>query len=321
MVLGIDALDPELVDSANHPNLTLDYHRPIDTINSDSGAPSTHELWPSIITGLHPQEHGLLVEDGVSWGNPFLELASTVADYALPDTIQTRVGGWLLTNTDSEAFRAPRSYYSERGISTIFDGIDASAIGVPNYVVDPSTEDREQLLRRSLGDLFQRDPAAVGGHRTSDLNAFYEKCMEMVMIRITRARRGLRGGRQALVFAYTSGLDLIGHVSHTDPEMLADAYTEIDDFVGELRADLAREDELVIVSDHGLQEGIHTEKAIVAATSDQIVRSVESVLDIRSTLDAELRGGSHDSVTSKVADRRFEGDERVRSQLEDLGYF
>ncbi len=66
VVLGIDALDPELVDPANHPNLTLDTYQSIETINSVEGEPSTHELWPTIITGLAPKEHGLKLEDGVA---------------------------------------------------------------------------------------------------------------------------------------------------------------------------------------------------------------------------------------------------------------
>ncbi len=53
VVLGIEALDPELVDAANHPNLTLDTYQSIETINSAEGEPSTHELWRKS-TGLLP---------------------------------------------------------------------------------------------------------------------------------------------------------------------------------------------------------------------------------------------------------------------------
>jgi hypothetical protein len=238
VVLGIDALDPEFVDPVDHPNLALSAHRSIDTIVSSSGEPSTHELWPTIITGLSPAEHGLELDDGVAWENPVVAAASSVADYTIPDGLQTRLGAWLLTNTGADAFRVPATYYADNDIETVFDGRDATAIGVPNYVVDPDAEDREHRLRRRMGDLFERDPDATGGHRSADPVAFYEQCLEMAMIRIARVRRALRSREHELVFGYTSGLDLVGHISHSRPELQAGAYGELEEFVGELRDDL-----------------------------------------------------------------------------------
>jgi predicted AlkP superfamily pyrophosphatase or phosphodiesterase len=329
-VLGIDALDPDLVDADDHPNLTLSAHRAIDTIDSHAGEPSTHELWPTIITGLEPAEHGLtLEEDGVAWGNPVLEFGSRAADYLLPGAVQTAIGAWLLTNTDTDAFRTPATYYSDNGIETVFDGREATAIGVPNYVVDPDTEDREHQLRRSLGDLFERDPDAQGGHRSADPETFYEQCMEMAMIRVARTRRAVRGGRYELAFGYTSGLDLIGHVTYDRPALQMGAYEEMDEFVGELRADLDEDDELLLVSDHGLQDGVHTHEAIVAATDPALVADIESVTDVREAIERELDDGDH-SPTPRFADaskRAGEYDpaddgsgDEVKEQLEDLGY-
>jgi len=318
VVLGVDALDPDLVDPDAHPNLTLDAHRAIETIVSSAGEPSTHELWPTIITGLRPEDHGLTLEDdGVAWGNPLIEFGSTVADYLLPERIQTRIGAWLLTNTGADAFRTPATYYAEKGIETVFDGREAAAIGVPNYVVDPDTEDREHNLRRNLGDLFERDPEARGGHTSADPDAFYEQCMEMAMIRIARARRALRGGRHELVFAYTSGLDLIGHVTYDLPDLQRGAYDELDEFVGELRADLGDGDELLLISDHGLQDGLHTDEAMVAGTDPEMVGAVESVLDVRGVVEAELDDGNH---LGDGTDRTLGDGDEVREQLEDLGY-
>ncbi|ACV10722.1 conserved hypothetical protein [Halorhabdus utahensis DSM 12940] len=319
VVVGIDALDPDLVDPDMHPNLTLTSHRAIDTIDSHAGEPSTHELWPTIITGLPPSEHGLELDDGVAWENPFLRLGSDLAEFVLPDALQTRIGAWLLTNTGADAFRTPATYYGDKSIETVFDGRDAKPIGIPNYVVDPDAEDREHALRRSLGDLFERDPEATGGHRSSDPHEFYEQCMEMAMIRIARARRALRGDRHELVFAYTSGLDLIGHVTYDLHDLQMDAYAEIDEFVGELRNDLGEDDELLLVSDHGLQDGVHTSEAMVAGTNETMVDSIDSVLDVRAAIEAELRRTDHSP--DEQALRRTQGDgDAVTEQLEDLGY-
>jgi predicted AlkP superfamily pyrophosphatase or phosphodiesterase len=317
-VLGVDALDPNLVDPDIHTNLTLAAHRSIETIDSATGEPSTHELWPTIITGLRPEEHGLTLEDdGVAWGNPLLEFGSTVAEFLLPDTVQTRIGAWLLTNTSADAFRTPATYYEDEDIETLFDGHEALAIGVPNYIVDPNTEDREHNLRQSLGDLFERDPEATGGHTSADPYEFYEQCMEMVMSRIARARRGVRGDRYELVFAYTSGLDLIGHVTYDFPSLQRSAYDEIDEFVGELRKDLADSDELLLVSDHGLQDGMHTHEAMVAGTDEKMISTIESIVDVRSAIESVLCDGHHLGDQEIV---ELSESDAVKEQLEDLGY-
>jgi hypothetical protein len=100
------------------------------------------------------------------------------------------------------------------------------------------------------------------------------------------------------------------------------AYSEFDELVGELRADLEAGDELVLVSDHGLQDGVHTDEAMIAATDPGLVEQVDSVLDIRGAVEAELDRSDH-----TPASRRFEGPpeddadgEAVREQLQNLGY-
>lgn len=318
VVLGIDALDPSLVDEEEHPNLTLEANHTIDTIKSSKGEPSTHEIWPTIITGVDPSRHGLTLEDGVAWENPIYSIGSQLADYILPESIQTKIGAWLLTNTSQDAFRVPSTYYKENNLSTVFDQFEALPIGIPNYVVNPDVEDREHSLRRELGDLFQRDPGAKGGHSTDNPTDFYEACMEMSMIRIARARRGLRGGMYELVFAYTSGLDLIGHVSYDNPVLQEKAYSELNEFVGELRHDLHEEDELLIVSDHGLQDGVHTDYAMVASTSPGLISHIDGVLEVRSAIETELKNSDHkrDVVTHEFED----SSKGVEEQLKDLGY-
>ena len=320
IVFGIDALDPDLVDPDSHPHLTLAAHDRIETINSAAGEPSTHELWPTIITGLTPAEHGLELDDGVAWDSPLLQFGSRLADYLLPDTLQTRLGGWLLTNTDTDAFRTPASYYAKNGFSTLFDSYDSKAIGVPNYVLDTDSEDREHQLRQRMGDLFERDQAAHGGHVSSNPDQFYELCLEMSMIRTARLRRALRSREYELAFGYTSGLDLIGHVSYDRQQLQNRVYEELNEFVGELRADLDEGDKLVLVSDHGLQDGLHTEEAMIAATEPAIVADTDSVLNVRAAIEAELDRVDHVPTKRGTEDAGLGDDDGVREQLKDLGY-
>jgi len=319
VIFGIDALDPELISPESHPHLTLSEYKHIETIVSSEGDPSTHELWPTIITGLRPEEHGLTLDDGVAWQNPVLRVGSEISEYVLPGSIRTQLGAALLNRTSEDAFRTPASYYDDNEIETIFDHYSAKTIGIPNYVIDPDTEDREHQLRRNMGELFERDPDTEGGHTSADPRAFYEQCLEMVMIRTARIRRALRGRQYELVFGYTSGLDLVGHVSYDRPELQERAYEELNNFVGELRDDLGDNDKLVLVSDHGLQDGLHTDEAMIATTDPSIVDRVSSVLDVRRAVEDEL--DRHDHVPIPHEEEVEVSDSReVREQLEDLGY-
>lgn len=319
VVFGIDALDPELIDSEKHQNLALNHYKTIETISSSKGEPSTHELWPTIITGLPPNEHGLTLNEGVAWENPILQAGSRFSDYVLPDSVQTKVGALLLNRTSEDAFRMPAKYYEDRDLTTLFDGRVAKAIGIPNYVTDSDSEDREHQLRRNMGELFERDPESKGGHVSADSDEFYEQCLEMAMIRTARIRRALRGRKYELVFGYTSGLDLVGHVSYDQPSRQQRAYDEIDDFVGELRGDLRSNDELVLVSDHGLQDGLHTKEAMVSATDPEIIDGVSSVIDIRGALENEMTTHEHEP-RFEHEDSNVGNSAAVREQLEDLGY-
>lgn len=321
VILGVDALDPDLVDRDRHPNLTLSNHKSIETIVSSAGEPSTHELWPTIITGLTPDEHGIKLDDGVAWENSAIRYASRFADFLLPDSIQSKIGAWLLDNTETDAFRMPATYYRRNGISTMFDDTASRAIGVPNYVTDRDEYDHEHLLRLDMGELFERDQSAPGGHRSADPAEFYEQCMEMAMVRIARVRRALRSHDYELVFGYTSALDLIGHVSYDRPDLQRRAYDEADEFVAELASDLDATDELVLLSDHGLQDGLHTEQAMVAATDPGILERIDSVVDVRDAVEYELERRDHvpetdDHAATGVSDQG----NRVKEQLEDLGY-
>jgi hypothetical protein len=170
-----------------------------------------------------------------------------------------------------------------------------------------------------MGELFERDVDAKGGHRSADPEEFYERCLEMSMVRVARIRRALRSRRHELVFGYTSGLDLVGHISHDRPELQRGAYRELNEFVGELEDDLRQEDELLLVSDHGLQNGLHTETAMIAGTTTA-VESVDSVLEVRRLVEGLLDDGNH-APTGRWQDSNAGGQpDAVREQLEDLGY-
>lgn len=320
VVFGIDALDPSIVDAEDHPNLLLVESKAIGTIDSVTGAPSTHELWPTIITGLTPNEHGITLDEGVAWGNPLLNMGSRIADFLLPQKLQTRVGAWLLTNTGHDAFQTPATYFETNSIETVFDGRQAKPIGIPNYVVDEDYEDREHGLRQSMGALFERDETAIGGHRSADPIAFYNNCREMAMVRAARIRAAVRSREYELVFGYTSALDLVGHIAYQSPGMQRSFYEEMDSFVADIRSDLSDDDELLLVSDHGLKNGVHTDEAMVASTESSLIRSIEDVTGIKDSVERFLNEHDHRPLEHEFDISVEGGQEEVREHLEDLGY-
>lgn len=319
VVLGIDALDPELVDPEVHSNLTLNNYKPIDTISSYSGHPSTHELWPSIITGLPPEKHGIQLTDGVAWESPLLRLGSRLTSRLFPERLATALGALILNRTTQQTFRIPNNYYSNHNLTTVFDDRVAKPIGIPNYVVGDET-DREDELRKRMGDLFKRDPDSKSGHSSSNPSLFYDRCIEMALVRFARIRASVRSRRYELVFGYTSALDLIGHVAYNHKGMQKMAYNEIDQFVEEIRSDLEKGDELLLVSDHGLQDGLHTMQAIVSGTSEGMLEDLSGVLDIKNAIEEELERANHLPDTPGFEPSGDQEPARVKEHLSDLGY-
>jgi hypothetical protein len=122
------------------------------------------------------------------------------------------------------------------------------------------------------------------------------------------------------VFGYTSGLDLIGHVSHNRPELQRRAYEETDQFVSELLSDITKDDVLVLISDHGLQDGLHTDEAMIASTDPELITGVSDVTDVREAIETELTDGDHSAGSRWNTQETTEMDGQVAEQLEDLGY-
>jgi hypothetical protein len=121
----------------------------------------------------------------------------------------------------------------------------------------------------------------------------------------------------SLIGVHAHVLDVVGHVSATDPERLRYVYEWVDELVGWLRSVIGR---LVVISDHGMQTtvtndddpGRHSMRAFVA--SQGISSPVpESVFDVSEWLDAE-RGTQTDD------DREEVDISGIREHLGELGY-
>ena len=89
-VLGLDAADYRLAKRWDCENLLLDNHCGIRTFSYSLDVPATLEVWPTIATGVTPEEHGVVL-DRMGWdATPGLALFVRLAQ-ALPEAAHS----WL----------------------------------------------------------------------------------------------------------------------------------------------------------------------------------------------------------------------------------
>lgn len=332
VVLGWDGLDYRLAEEFDLAEAFGEHNRELSTFdNPVLEKPHTYELWPSMITGVEPSEHGIHAASeggGAAWGNPAIALAARASQSFVPESVRTRIGRVLRSGGAGLDFK-PAAYYREKGIETVFDGRRSRAIAVPNYGVE--RDDRLGLVvdrGADLGDFLDID----GGEEASySLRVPLPEVEERLVSEATRKLGVVRACLEReydLIFVWLGYLDTVGHLAPTVDEAgwQERAYRLAADLTGEIRDALTDEDVLVSVSDHGLRDGYHTHDAYLGSTNAEAIEGVESVLDVRDGIE---RVTGHREPTTRPAvrpayrcesevERRDAGD--VREQLEDMGY-
>lgn len=339
VVLGWDGLDHDLAEALGLTGAFGEHACAIETFDNDAlGKPHTYEVWPSIVTGVPPAEHGIYAatDDGVDWANPAVALAARLASGVVPERVRTAVGRALRERGASLDFQRV-DYYRDRGIETVFDGRRALPLAVPNCRSDADDALDVTFDRGSaLGEFLNLEDTGDGdlGHRPK---VPLPRLEGRLVGEATRKLGIVESAVQRdydLVFAWLGFLDTVGHLAPTvaEPGWQARHYELAARWTREIRASLTADDTLVCVSDHGLQDGHHTHSAFFGSDDPELTDSVESVLDVKDALDAVAprtgaAGGRGDDGGPGVREP-YRCDARVvsrdasdvRSQLEDLGY-
>lgn len=334
VVLGWDGLDYELAEAFDLAAAFGEHNRELSTFDNPAlEKPHTFELWPSIITGVEPDEHGIHAaseEGGVAWENPAIAVAARASRSFLPESVRTKVGKALRSGGAGLDFKSAE-YYREAGIETVFDGRRSRAIAVPNYRVE--RDDRIGFVvdrGADLGDFLDVD-GGEGAEGDYSARVPLPELEERLVSEATRKLGAVRACIEReydLVFVWLGYLDTVGHLAPTVEEggWQERSYRLAARLTGEVRDTLQEEDALICVSDHGLRDGYHTHDAYVGANSEEAIEGVESVLDVREGIE---RVTDRREPTSEPAVRpsyRCESEvERrdardVRDQLEDMGY-
>ncbi|NHN46964.1 nucleotide pyrophosphatase [Halostella sp. JP-L12] len=333
VVLGWDALDYELAEQFGTKEKFGKYNKCIDTFDNDViGKPHTAELWPSIITGVGPETHGIYAtsEGSADWENPVVQTAANAAEHIIPDRLRTSIGALLRAHGAEMRYPGP-DYYDEEGVDTVFDGRRSLPIAIPNYRVD--TDHRFGVLTdrgAQFAEYVDFDTSGEAGkwHEPGiPDHEFAELVTGKAVEKLGIVREAVQRDYD-LVFVWLAYLDTVGHL---DPVMREHgyqkrAYRQAASWTEEVRSLLQPEDTLVCVSDHGLRKGYHTHDAYLGASEEEAIEDVETVLDVRNGVERVTNRSNTDSspqirpAYQQDPDRNHRDPESVREQLSELGY-
>lgn len=316
IVLGWDALDIELIHKYGLQGRFGSHERRIDTyVNPAIDEPHTKELWPSMITGLHPDEHGIhaaIEGDGVAWDSTALRVGASLANGVVPDDLKTWIGRKLRENgigletTEDE-------YYTKNGLQTVFaDG--GQAISIPNYQTEQDRAHGFDASRDSLWKALQVDKSLENGMRpTVDRETLHRLLTTEVGSRVGPTIQAINSG-ESLVWTWFGLIDTVGHMQPALGESLVEQYYRLAANITETIHEIAPEATVVSVSDHGLQNGTHEHYATLCC-DESAPPEVSHVFDLCDWIQQE-RATSNVERNSVDA----EGVKDVQEQLEHLGY-
>ncbi|MFC4543272.1 alkaline phosphatase family protein [Halosolutus amylolyticus] len=297
VVLALDALDAGLVEYFDATEFELESSKQIQTFAHSKDNPYTPEVWATVATGLGPDEHGITGSGTSEWNNSIFEFAS-------------RFTGRL----------------------------DESTRGTLGRFVREKTGEREQIGETDVESIFDRDGAVVhnwpGVHDGSDLQRAWDLMnavaegkpkheFEQELLGLAAQQFGwvreMLHHNVALAGVHIHTLDAAGHAYAEDEESLQRIYQRVAGFVDELVQILNPDDNLLLLSDHGMctsfyrptdrdgSPGSHSWRAYASSTTTDVPADVFDVVD---WIDEHVKNGT-------IADEQIDIDEE---HLKNLGY-
>ncbi|SEO60365.1 Type I phosphodiesterase / nucleotide pyrophosphatase [Halorientalis persicus] len=294
VVLALDAADVRHAEDFGCENLLLDEHTKMQSVAHRLEHPHTGEAWPSIATGLHPTEHGMTGHG--EWDSQALTLLSRVAHTLnVSGNIRSRIGDAIKQNTGQD--------WSLQIVDepTFLDGEYRAIHNWPGAY-------RNEALHYIWG-LFEE----VKEDRMS----------EETLIRETYTEAASKFGwvHEAITHdieiaaTHIHVIDVLGHIYSDDRESYRQVYEDVDERVGEVRDALGEDDELLILSDHGMETtwlddddpGTHSWRAIASTT---VGSPPEHALDVKAWVEEHVQEIDPERTRADIPE----------DQLRELGY-
>jgi hypothetical protein len=268
IVLGLDALDAAQVENFDVDEFRLDVHGEMETFAHQNPIPHTGEVWPSVATGLHPREHGITHGGESEWDNPVVELASRAVGPYISMHTRARIGrmiraatgaDWEIAETDEPTFFDGEARYVHNWPGTVNGNVVREVWRHINHTVDKG--DPQEAFDRELWGTAAEKFGWV---------------------------REMLDHNPVLVASHLHVLDASGHAYGTNEEHYRGFYEKAARYVAEIREAMDEDDDLLILSDHGMNTSWlevdyelrhHSWRAYSASTLDSRPKSVFDVKD------------------------------------------
>jgi len=298
IVLALDALDHEHVENFGKSELNLNQSREISTFSYMKDQPFTLEVWPTVATGLGPSEHGLTGSGTSEWSNPVLNFLSNYTSN-LGGNTRDRLGR-IAESVTGSSYSIP-----ETDADHVFEGEGRVVHNWPGVHNSMELKRVWDTANPDEGDQtvagFEREIFGIGAEQ-------FGWASEMLNHELT------------LAGCHVHTLDMCGHIYRYDEDRYRAVYDRVADWIAEIESRLGENDDLLILSDHGIhtewdssstEPGRHSNRAMAATTMSK-----------------ELFDDVHDTrawIEEVVADQQISEEEAVdvdipTEQLEELGY-
>lgn len=295
LVLALDALDYEHVEHFDMPALELEQSRPIETFSYMKDQPYTLEVWPTVATGLGPAEHGLTGGGTSEWDNPAIDFLSKFT---------SKLGG----NTRDK-------------LGNIAESVAGAEYSIPETDADHVFQGEGRVVHNWPGVYNSAELKRVWDTANPDEGDQTVEGFEREIFGIAAEQFGwireMLNHNLFLAGCHVHTLDMCGHIYRHDEEQYQRTYQRVNNWVAEIRAQLGEDDELLILSDHGIhtewdssdvEPGRHAERAMAATTMSKPL--FDDVHDVRKWIEEAIEGKE---LSYREIDIPTE-------QLEDLGY-
>lgn len=295
VVLGVDAADYDLARQWNCENLLLDYDAPLKTNSYSVKVPVTLEIWPTIATGLSPDQHGVILNNQGWNSHPVLNVVVDIANrFPEPVTERLRLAKEIVIDAGSGTPQTDAPHIFDHDQVLNWPGITPSHKWV-----------QEGKWFNELND------------GALSVNEFYTNSLwnagKILVWVVAMAHRS-----PPIIGAHIHTLDHMGHIYADRPGCLREVYQQVDSLVGMVAE---RVDRLVVLSDHGMQTaavesdsdpGVHSFRALVSSSfTDDLP---ESALAVSSWLEGHIDASADVSTNDSVAV------DAPEEHLRDLGY-
>ena len=300
LVLALDALDEGLIDYFDVDAFRLASSGPLETYAHTKDVPYTPEVWATVATGLGPEGHGVTAAGTSEWDNPVLEFVSRFTGHLSEGTRGT-LGRFVRRQTGE------RERIGETDRESLFDADDAVVHNWPGvhdgrplqYAWDLMNAVAEGMGRSE----FERD---LFGQAAGQFGWAREMCRHPVSV----------------AGVHVHALDAAGHAYADDEAALGHAYERIGGFVDEVVDALGPDDELLLLSDHGMRTAFyppdagddpasHSWRAYASTTAEN---RPESVYDVREWVESRA------ATATSIGDGVDEDIEMPTDRLRELGY-